>query len=88
MGAFFANAQSGNPNWIISKDVQHVANKAAFAKEELDRSHLQVASVDFPSIVVSKGVFRKESIARRGNIKSEGIPAWVISKGVHRFGKK
>jgi len=88
MGAFFANAQASNPNWIVSKDVQRVANKAAFSNEERDRSHFRAASVDFPSIVISKGVFRKESVASRGNIESKGTPAWVISKGVHRIGKK
>ena len=88
MGAFFVNAQSGNPNWIVSKDVQRIANKDKFAKEELSGSYFRAKSVDFPSIVISKGVFRREAIVTKGNIESKGTNDWVISKGVHRYNKK
>ena len=88
MGAFFVNAQSGNPNWIVSKDVQRIANRDRFAKEELCGSYFRAKSVDFPSTVISKGVFRKEAIATKGNIESKGTNDWVISKGVHRHNKK
>jgi hypothetical protein len=88
MGAFFVNAQSGNPNWIVSKDVQRIANKDWFAKEELRGSYFQAKSVDFPSTVISKRVFRKEASATKGNIESKGTNDWVISKGVHRYNRK
>jgi len=88
MGAFFVNAQSGNLNWIVSKDVQRIANKDKFAKEELSGSYFRAKSVDFPSIVISKGVFRREAIVTKGNIESKGTNDWVISKGVQRYNKK
>ena len=88
MGAFFTNAQSVNPNWIVSKDVQRIANKDSFAREELSGSQFRAKSVGFPSVVISKGVFRREATATKGNIKSKGTNDWVISKGVHRYSKK
>jgi hypothetical protein len=88
LSAFFVNAQSSNPNWIVSKDVQRIVNQDRFAKEVLRGSYFQAKSVDFPSTVISKRVIRKEAIATKGNIESKGTNDWVISKGVHRYHKK
>ncbi len=88
MGAFFVNGQSGNPNWIVSKDVQRVANKDKFAREELRGSYFQAKSVDFPSTVISKRVVRQEEISTKGNVESKGTNDWIISKGVHRYNEK
>lgn len=88
MGVFFVNAQSANPNWTISKDVQRVANKDRFAEEELRNSFFEVKTADFPSFVISKGVFRKETVEATGNIESKNTNDWVVSKGVHRIHKK
>lgn len=90
-GAFFANAQSNIENraWIVSKDVQRVANKSMFQDENLRSSHIYALQVS-PTWVISKGVHRTASdqVPDKGNIKSKGIPVWTISKGVQRIGRK
>jgi hypothetical protein len=82
-GAILANAQSGT-DWMVSKGVQHVANKKTFEAEKLRNSHVEAKTVAFPSIVVSKGVARTDETVAEGNIKSKGYPTWAISKGVAR----
>jgi len=82
---FFANGQSKDPApaWLVSKDVQRIANKSLFEDQELKRSHIQATSTSL-TWVVSKGIQRKPSEIAKGNIKSGGVPAWTISKGVGR----
>ncbi len=86
MGAILVNAQSKNdPSWIVSKDVQKVANKKNFEDEAKRGSQLQAKSIS-QLWVISKGVNRPsgaETITK-GNVVSKGIPDWTISKGVHR----
>lgn len=79
-GTFFANAQSSLP---VSKGVQQYANKNAF-NEEGQKSHIQAKSVEFPAVVISKGIFRPTDVVVAGNIESRGYPTWAISKGVAR----
>jgi F0F1-type ATP synthase membrane subunit c/vacuolar-type H+-ATPase subunit K len=81
VGAFVANAQT--QSLTVSKGVQHVANKKSFEDENARKSQLQANSVEFPAIVVSKGVAASsESESVAGNIQSKGIPAVAVSKGV------
>jgi hypothetical protein len=90
-GAFFANAQSNidNPAWIVSKDVQRLANKKMFQDENIRSSHIYAVQVS-PTWMISKGVHRTASdqVSAKGNVKSKGIPLWTISKGVQRIGRK
>jgi hypothetical protein len=79
IGTVFVNAQSVP----VSKGVQRYANKSAFS-EESKKSHIEAKSVDFPAIVVSKGVVSPGSVVLAGNIESKGYPTWAISKGVAR----
>ena len=79
-GAFFVNAQSTFP---VSKGVQRYANKGAF-DEDPQKSNIQAKSVEFPAIVVSKGVVFPTNVETAGNIESKGYPTWAISKGVAR----
>lgn len=81
-GAILANAQSGT-DWMVSKGVQHVANKKTFEAEKLRNTRVEAKTVAFPSIVVSKGIRRTDETAQ-GNIESKGYPTWAISKGVAR----
>jgi len=87
----FATAQSNidNPAWIVSKNVQRVANKRMFQDENLRSSHIYAVQVS-PTWMISKGVHRTASdqVSDKGNIKSKGIPVWTISKGVQRIGRK
>jgi hypothetical protein len=80
-GAIIANAQS---SLTVSKGVQHVANKKAFEDEKARKSQLQANSVEFPAIVVSKGVAGSSETATVGNMESTGYPAVAVSKGVAR----
>lgn len=84
MGAVFANAQSGSSAWVVSKDVQRIANKKSFEDENSRRSHIQARTVSFPAIVISKGIARPADDYTMGNIISKGYPTWTISKGVAR----
>lgn len=83
VGTFFANAQVKNPSLTVSKGVQQYANKSAF-DEKGKKSHIQARSVEFPAIVISKGIVRPTSVETVGNIESKGYPTWAISKGVAR----
>ena len=80
-GAILANAQN---SLTVSKGVQHVANKKAFEDEAARKSQLQANSVEFPAIVVSKGVSGSSETSSVGNIESTGYPAVAVSKGVAR----
>ena len=80
-GAILANAQN---SLTVSKGVQHVANKKAFEDEKARKSQLQANSVEFPAIVVSKGVAGSSETPSLGNIESTGYPAVAVSKGVAR----
>lgn len=82
MGTFFVNAQ--NASVPVSKGVQRYANKTAFEDENAKKSHIQAKSVEFPAIVISKGVFRPTNVETMGNIESTGYPTWAITKGVAR----
>ena len=84
MGAVFANAQSAGSTWVVTKDVQRVANKMAFENEDIKKSHIQASTVSFPAIVISKGIVRPADTYAKGNIVSKGYPTWTISKGVAR----
>lgn len=86
-GSFLVNAQTKNSIWPVSKDVQRYANKSMFADEDLKKSHIQAKTVDFPSIVVSKRVLRKDNVTT-GNVRSTGYPMWTVSKGVNRVNNK
>ncbi len=77
-------AQNGNTSLIVSKGVQHVANKKAFEDENASKSHIQAKSVEFPAIVFSKGIAQANAELAEGNIESKGYPTWTISKGVAR----
>ena len=81
LGAFIVNAQN---SLTVSKGVQHVANKKAFEDEKARKSQLQANSVEFPAIVVSKGVASTSENQSAGNIESTGYPAVAVSKGVAR----
>lgn len=86
MGVIFVNAQSKNdPSWMVSKDVQKVANKKNFEAESKRGSQVQANSIS-QLWVVSKGVNSTKSseAVAKGNVASKGIPAWTISKGVHQ----
>ncbi len=87
MGTILVNAQSSknDPSWIVSKDVQKVSNKKNFENEAKRGSQLQTTSTS-QAWVISKGVNRqgKTEAGTKGNIRSTGIPAWTISKGVHQ----
>ena len=91
LGVFFANAQASNshPGWVVSKDVQKVANKKMYDDEKLRKSHFRAPSVGLPSWIISKGVHRggSESSQPKGNVSMIGYPSWIISKGVQRIGK-
>ena len=58
--------------------------KAQFEDEKAKKSHIQAKSVEFPAIVISKGIVRPTSVVTAGNIESKGYPTWAISKGVAR----
>jgi hypothetical protein len=84
-----ANAQSNreNPIWI-SKDVQKVANKKALQNEDFRRTNIEAESVS-PTWIITKGVKRTGSDeVAKGNVRSEGTPDFVISKGVKRVEKR
>jgi hypothetical protein len=88
-GALVLNAQTNNPNpgWMVSKGVQKVANKKAFEAESLRSISIQANSLS-QSWVITKGVNRATGTSSQaGNVVSKGIPAWTISKGVHKIGK-
>jgi hypothetical protein len=80
-----ADLQAQTP-WL-SKDVQKVANKKEFEKQST--SHITAVSMD-QSWVVSKGVSNlgRTETQTAGNIQSNGIPQWTISKGVHQINSK
>jgi hypothetical protein len=85
LSSMVVSAQIGNTSLIVSKGVQHVANKKAFADENVTKSHIHAKSVAFPAIVISKGIAHQSSDqASVGNIESKGYPTWAISKGVAR----
>ena len=91
LGVFFANAQTreSHPAWVVSKDVQKVANKKMYDDENMRKSHMMAPSIGAPSWIISKGVHRsgKESTQLRGNVTMKGYPSWIISKGVQRIKK-
>ncbi|HMG90506.1 MAG TPA: hypothetical protein VK589_10605 [Chryseolinea sp.] len=85
----FISSQSLAQSWVVSKDVQKVANKKSFEDKELMKSHIQAMSVS-QNWVVSKGV---NSIGRAetsvaGNIRSTGNTDWIIGKGVQQIKRK
>ena len=84
LSAILVSAQSGNTSLVVSKGVQHVANKKAFADENVNKSHIQAKTVAIPAIVLSKGIAQTGDQATVGNIESKGYPTWAISKGVAR----
>ena len=75
-------AQNGPNTLVVSKGVQHVANKKAFEDENARKSNIEAQSVAFPAIVLSKGVVQSNEQPTEGNIVSKGYPTWAISKGV------
>ncbi|MBA4053820.1 MAG: hypothetical protein C0490_03835 [Marivirga sp.] len=82
----YAQAHNPDPAWMVSKDVQKVANKRAFETERLRSTQIQAKSLS-QAWAVSKGVNRGIGATEEGNIRSKGIPAWTISKGVQRIGR-
>ncbi len=91
LGVFFTNAQTreSHPAWVVSKDVQKVANKKMYNDENMRKSYMMAPSVGTPSWIISKGVYRydKESAPSQGNVAMKGYPSWIISKGVQRIKK-
>ena len=87
VGTFFANAQTKNVSLPVSKGVQQYANKSAFT-EEGKKSNIQAKSVEFPAVVISKGIVCPTDVVVAGNIESKGYPTWAISKGVARQNEK
>lgn len=87
IGVILVNAQSSknDPSWIVSKDVQKVANKKNFEDEAKRGSQLRAKSIN-QLWVISKDVNRSNNTetVTKGNVASIGIPAWTISKGVHQ----
>src|SRR5688572_24752794 len=75
-------AQNGHNALVVSKGVQHVANKKAFEDENARKSSIRANSVAFPAIVLSKGVVQSTDQPAEGNVVSKGYPTWAISKGV------
>ncbi len=93
LGLVNVQAQSGKKGWVVSKDVQKVANKKQYESTEREKSHLTPVSYNFPAMVISKDVQKvsKPSLQDqpdRGNIASKGTPNWVVSKGVHKINKE
>jgi hypothetical protein len=82
--AILVNAQNGNHPIVVSKGVQLIANKKVFDDENARKSNIQAKSVEFPAIVVSKGVAQSSEQVAEGNVESKGYPTWAISKGVAR----
>lgn len=87
IATILVNAQSikNDPSWMVSKDVQKIANKKNFENEVKRGSQLQANSIS-QLWVNSKGVHRagRTEEGTKGNMTSKGIPAWTISKGVHQ----
>jgi hypothetical protein len=84
LSSTLVSAQNGNNSLVVSKGVQDVANKKAFEDENSKKSHIQAKSVEFPAIVISKGIVQPTGQPAEGNITSEGYPTWAISKGTAR----
>jgi len=88
----FAQAQTGNPVWTTSKDVQKVANKSLFSDQNLKASHINAESAGFPAVTLSKEITKVNSAnqiqnERKGNVVSKGYPMWTVSKGVHKYNR-
>ena len=80
--AIGVNAQS---SLVVSKGVQHVANKKMFEAEMQKKSNVNVTSVDASPIVVSKGVHNIGTPAEEATVKgnmTSNYPYWTVSKGV------
>lgn len=90
LSVVLTHAQSDNPSWTVSKDVQKVANKRLFKSEELRESHINAEAVGYPQHVVSKDVQKRSPAVSeaKGNVVSKGYPYWTLSKGVHRTNRK
>jgi hypothetical protein len=90
IGAIMVNAQTAktNPGWVVSKDVQKVANKKMY-KSENRNGTIQANSLS-SAWAISKGVHQSKAdkTTEKGNVASKGIPAWTISKGVHSVNNK
>jgi hypothetical protein len=82
LSSVLVKAQDGTNTLVVSKGVQHVANKKAFEDENARKSNIQARSVAFPAIVLSKGVVQSNDQPTEGNIVSNGYPTWTISKDV------
>lgn len=82
--AFTTPSLAQAPAWMVSKGVQHVANKKQFEDQKLKNSHIQVTSVN-QNWANSKGINNLgiESVVAQGNIRSAGTPQWINSKPVH-----
>jgi hypothetical protein len=92
VGLGFATVNAQDKTWVVSKDVQKVANKKQYENTESEKSHLKPTSYSFPAVVLSKDVQKVsnpslQNQAPQGNIVSKGTPDWVVSKGVHRSNK-
>ena len=80
---------SAQKAWSTSKAVNEVSNKSLFADEELASTHIEANASAQPAPTSMKGVSRvstKTKGQQIGNIRSEGTPAWVNSKGVSNVG--
>lgn len=84
LSSILVSGQNGNNSLVVSKGVQHVANKKAFEDENSKKPHIQAKSVEFPAIAISKGIVQPTGQLAEGNIASEGYPTWAISKGAAR----
>jgi hypothetical protein len=84
LSSVLVQAQNGNTSLVVSKGVQQVSNKKAFEEEKKAKPSIEAKSVEFPVIVMSKGVAQTNGLRAEGNVASKGYPAWAISKGVAR----
>jgi hypothetical protein len=56
VGLGFASVNAQDKTWVVSKDVQKVANKKQYENTESEKSHLKPTSYSFPAVVLSKDV--------------------------------
>lgn len=92
VGLAFTNVNAQKKTWVVSKDVQKVANKKEYKSTESEESHIKPVSYDYPLVVLSKDVQKvsnpeMQNQVAQGNVVSKGTPDWVVSKGVHRSKK-
>ena len=89
MATSFAYAQTSSKTaWIVSKNVNKIANKKLKADSESNVTHVEAKTVSYPTVAISKGIHRSSvspsETESQGNIVSKGYPSWTVSKAIHR----